>query len=321
MALANRSIGYGEVVTRDLHFTISPETVARHWFSGDPWMTHWMNGILAAVPDGERWVMNSARRQLDKLTDPEVHKAALEFIRQERIHAREHELMNAVAVHHGVPLDKVEGIFKKIRTQLQNRLSDDMQSSIAAAFEHMTAIIASILLEHPELFDDTHPELAAMLYWHFVEETEHKSVSFDVFVDSSGGGTRGYALRVGGMALATLIGLPLMVGNQAYLLYKDRQLGNWRSALRMSRLLFSKPGVLARVLASTLPYYSPTFHPWDDDNRTTIRIWKRAYEETGDPRQAYLALREAKRKVGTGSITVRTAPDARTTRKSSASAA
>ena len=74
MALANRKIGYDEVVTRDLHFPMNLETVARHWFNNDPWSTHWMNAILAAVPDGERWVMNSARRQLDKLRDPEVRK-------------------------------------------------------------------------------------------------------------------------------------------------------------------------------------------------------------------------------------------------------
>lgn len=172
MALENRKIGYDEVVTRDLHFPMNSGNVARHWFNNDPWSTHWMNAILAAVPDGQRWVMNSARRQLNKLADPEVRKAAPEFIRQERIHAREHDEMNAVGVQHGVPINKVEGVFKLIRKQLQHRLSDDMQSSIVAAFEHFTAIISSVLLEHPELFDDTHPELRAMLYWHFVEETE-----------------------------------------------------------------------------------------------------------------------------------------------------
>ena len=190
MALANRKIGYDEVVTRDIHFPMNVNNVARHWLNNDPWTTHWMNAILAAVPDGERWVMNSARRQLDKLDDPEVRKAAIEFIRQERIHAREHDEMNAIGVQHGVPIDKVEGVFKLIRKQLQHRLSDDMQSSIAAAFEHFTAIISSVLLEHPELFDDTHPELRAMLYWHFVEETEHKSVSFDVFVERHAAGHR-----------------------------------------------------------------------------------------------------------------------------------
>ena len=208
MALANRKIGYDEVVTRDIHFPMNIENVARHWFRNDPWSTHWMNAILAAVPDGERWVMNSARRQLGKLDDPEVLNAAKEFIRQERIHAREHDEMNAIGVQHGVPIDKVEGVFKLIRKQLQHRLSDDMQSSIATAFEHFTAIISAVLLEHPELFDETHPDLRAMLYWHFVEETEHKSVSYDVFVDASGGGYRSYRLRLSGMLLAIALGFP-----------------------------------------------------------------------------------------------------------------
>jgi predicted metal-dependent hydrolase len=291
MALENRNIGYDEVVTRDIHFPMDSGNVARHWFNNDPWTTHWMNAILAAVPDGERWVMNSARRQLDKLKDPAVRKAAVEFIRQERIHAREHDEMNAAGVQHGVPIDKVEGVFKFIRKQLQHRLSNDMQSSIAAAFEHFTAIISSVLLEHPELFDDTNPELRAMLYWHFVEETEHKSVSFDVFVDASGGGLRSYRLRTSGMLLAIALGFPILIGNQSYLLYKDGQLLNLRSAAHMTRVVFFRPGILSKVLAGVLPYFSPTFHPWDDDNRDVIRVWKRVYEESDDTKKAFQALR------------------------------
>jgi predicted metal-dependent hydrolase len=199
--------------------------------------------------------------------------------------------MNAIGVQHGVPIDKVEGVFKLIRKQLQHRLSDDMQSSIAAAFEHFTAIISSVLLEHPELFDKTHPELRAMLYWHFVEETEHKSVSYDVFVDASGGGFRSYRLRASGMLLAIALGFPIMIGNQTYLLYKDRQILNLRSAAKMAKILFWRPGILSKVLGGVPPYFSPTFHPWDDDNRDVIRIWKRAYEETGDAQKAYQALR------------------------------
>lgn len=291
MALANRKIGYDEIVTRDIHFPMNQENVSRHWFSRDPWMTHWMNAILAAVPDGERWVMNSARRQLDKLQDPMVKKAAIEFIRQERIHAREHDDMNAVCVQNGIPIDKVEAVFKLIRKQLQHRLSNDMQSSIAAAFEHFTAIISSVFLEHPELFDETHPQLRAMLYWHFVEESEHKSVSYDVFVDASGGGMRGYRLRVFGMVLAIAVGIPILIGNQSFLVYKDKQLFNLSSAGSMLKTLFIKPAVFSKVLAGVIPYFSPTFHPWDDDNRALLHIWKRVYEQTGDPEAAYQALR------------------------------
>lgn len=287
-----RSIGYEEVIPRDLHFRMNTETVTRHWFNGDPWMTHWMNAILAAVPDGERWVMNSARIQLDNLKDPEVRQAAINFCKQERIHAREHDEMNKACVEHGVPIDVVEKVFTRIRTSLQGSLSPDMQCSIAAAFEHFTAIISSVMLENPDLFDETDPELRAMLFWHFVEETEHKGVSFDVFVEASGGGLSGYFKRVGGMGLAVAVGVPIMVGNQAYLLYKDGQLTNWRSAIRMSDKLFVRPGIFTRIFASHfLPYFSPDFHPWDDDNREVIRVWKRAYDKSKDTHKAFDALK------------------------------
>ena len=121
-----------------------------------------------------------------------------------------------------------------------------------------------------------------LMYWHFVEETEHKSVSFDVFVDASGGGLRSYRLRTSGMLLAIALGFPIMIGNQTFLLYKDRQVLNLRSAAHMVKVLFWRPGILSKVLGGVLPYFSPTFHPWDDDNREVIRIWKKAYEKTGD---------------------------------------
>lgn len=297
MAAASREIGYEEVVPRDIHFKMNTDTVARHWFNGDPWTTHWMNSILAAVPDGERWVMNSARAQLGNLHDPEVRQAAIDFCRQERIHAREHDEMNHACVAQGVPIDKVEAVFTKIRVTMQERLSLDMQSSMAAAFEHFTAVISSVMLENPELFNESDPELRAMLYWHFVEETEHKGVSFDVYVAASGGGIKGYLKRVGGMAMGTVLGLPLMVGNQAYLLYKDKQLTNWRSALKMSNVLFGNPGIMARIFSSHyLPYFMPDFHPWDDDNREIIHVWKSNYEKTGDPHKAYQALLDWKLK-------------------------
>lgn len=182
---------------------------------------------------------------------------------------------------------------------MQDRLSLDMQSSIAAAFEHFTAVISSVMLENPELFDKTDPELRAMLFWHFVEETEHKGVSFDVFVAASGGGLKGYVKRVGGMALATAIGFPIMIGNQGYLLYKDRQLTNWRSAMQMTGVLFGNPGILTRIIKSHyLPYFMPDFHPWDDDNREVIHVWKRAYDKTGDTHKAFQALANWQRKHG-----------------------
>ncbi|MEE4251557.1 MAG: metal-dependent hydrolase, partial [Alcanivoracaceae bacterium] len=75
---------------------------------------------------------------------------------------------------------------------------------------------------------------------------------------------------------------------------------NLRSATHMLKVLFVKPGILSKVLAGVFPYFSPTFHPWDDDNREIIRIWKRAHEQTGDTRKAFEALLKHQRGTRTG---------------------
>ncbi|MBY8964483.1 metal-dependent hydrolase [Algiphilus sp. NNCM1] len=293
MAIASRKLGFDEVEHRDLNFGMSPETVPRHWFGNDPWTTHWMNAILAAVPDGERWVMQATRKQLDNIHDPSVRKAAIGFIRQEHTHAREHDAMNEAMVAHGIPVDRVEAVFKVVRQTLQRYLGDVSQCAIAATFEHFTAVISQVMLDHPELWDDTKPEVSAMLFWHFVEETEHKSVSFDVFMDASGGGFRAYAIRMATLALGVAIFVPLVHGNWLYFLWKDRQLSNVASALRAAKTLFLSPGIFTRAFViETLPFLSPRFHPWDTDNREVIHAWKRAYEETGDAHQAYQAFRQ-----------------------------
>lgn len=294
MGMAKQKHGYDEVEHRDLKFDLALENVGRHWFNNEPWTTHFMNSILAAVPDGERWVMRSASKQLKKLSRQEIKHSAIEFIRQERTHAREHDQMNDLITARGVPMDKIEGVFKYVRKNLQHRLSEDMQSSVAAAFEHFTAILSEVFLENPELFQDTDPQLRAMLYWHFIEETEHKSVSFDVFCDSTGAGFESYIKRVQGMVLATAVGLPILLGNYSYLLIKDRQILNLVSAARSVNILWFSPGPMKKVLLDRyLPYFSPNFHPWGADNREIIHVWKTAYKKyDGDTEKAFDALHE-----------------------------
>ncbi|MBV1881593.1 MAG: metal-dependent hydrolase [Pseudomonadales bacterium] len=290
MALVNRKIGYDEVETRDIKFKMDASKVSKHWFANDPWNTHFMNGIFAAVPDGERWVMQSVRKQLDSLTDPAIRKAGIEFIHQERIHAREHDIMNKACIEHGIPLDVIENNFKKVRVFLQKHLSDSAQGAVGAAFEHFTATIASVLIEHPEVFEDTNPELLGMLYWHFVEETEHKSVSFDVFTDATGAGTKSYLMRVSAMAAAGVVGGFVFVVPFGYLLYKDKQLTNFASAKRFFRTQFTNPGVLTKLGKMYFPFFRRDFHPWDDDNRAVIHAWKKEYNKSGDTTKAFHAL-------------------------------
>ncbi|MBU0789993.1 MAG: metal-dependent hydrolase [Gammaproteobacteria bacterium] len=287
MALANRSIGYDEVEARDLRFNLDKDSVPRYWMNNDPWSTSFFNSILAAVPDGERWVMQCVRQSLTRLQDESVRKAGIAFIKQEHYHAREHDDMNNALIAQGVPLDVVERSFKRIRGTLERLTPPDMHLSMMAAFEHFTATFAAVFIDNPDMLDNSDKKVAAMLYWHFVEETEHKSVTFDVFQDAVGS----YPQRVAGMLIASAIFLPMVEGHMLYLLYKEKQLLNWRSMLSCLKLQVGPKGLLTRLFAGHyFPYYLPSFHPWDDDNRSQIRKWKEAFNATGDTAKAYEAF-------------------------------
>ncbi|WP_420466462.1 metal-dependent hydrolase [Panacagrimonas sp.] len=297
MALENRSIGYDEVEARDLRFNLDKDSVPRFWMNGDPWSTHFFNSILAAVPDGERWVMQCVRRSLTRLQDEKVRKAGIAFIKQEHYHAREHDDMNNALIEQGVPLDVVERSFKRIRATLERLTPEDMHLSMMAAFEHFTATFAAVFIDNPDMLDDSDKKVAAMLYWHFVEETEHKSVTFDVFQDAVGS----YPQRVAGMLIASAIFLPMVEGHMLYLLYKEKQLLNWRSMLKCLKLQIGPKGLLTRLFTGHyFPYYLPSFHPWDDDNRSQIRKWKEVFNATGDTAKAYEAFRNSADSKGSG---------------------
>lgn len=286
MADGNHAIPRPEVRARDVRLDLSADTVRRHWFGGDPWTTHSINALFMVVPDGERWVMNSARERLPHVTDPALAQAAREFIRQEAMHGREHERMNRVMPGYGLPAKEVEALFGKLRRLLQDNAGPELNASIGAAFEHLTATLSELFMNEPEMLLRLDPEVRALVAWHLVEETEHKAVSFDLFAHTVGDDTRAYALRAAGMLLTLGVLVPNYFVCVGWLLLRDGELFNGRSMRKALREMFWRPGLVGRSITSALPYLKRGFHPWQEDNRYRIQPWREEYALSGDALRA-----------------------------------
>lgn len=286
MTTRHQQIAHDVVKARDVKLQFTPVDVRRHWFANDPWMTQLFNSLSFMIPDGERWVMESARKQVGKLDDPELARVVREFIRQEAAHSRETDAMNALMSERGLPVEELARQFADLRKRAQSLLGDDMQASIAAAIEHFTAILSEVLLQHPELYADMDEKARALAIWHMVEETEHKAVSYDLFTRTVGDDSRAYAMRVAGLALTFVFGFGVVVAGQGYLLKQDRQLGNLQSLRRYAGFLFTRERFALHMFGAGLPYLRPSFHPWDRDNRELVKVWRDEYQRTGDAVQA-----------------------------------
>ncbi len=253
-------------VRRDLHFDIADVDMKR-WHAQGPMVSHFMNALSIFFPEGERFFMHSVRLYRDRISDdPQLQRAVTGFIGQEAMHGREHEEYNLALVDAGLPAKKLERIvtwgiryFKK--------LPNAMQLAITIALEHFTAILADLLLKDPRMIAGSHPKMIALWRWHALEETEHKSVAFDVYRKVMPRSLGAYLLRTGTLLVITIGFLTAVFDFHLRLIFTDKNARGWRNWKNLFSYLFGSFGVFRRIALPWLDYFRPGFQPWDHDNR------------------------------------------------------
>lgn len=256
-------------------------TMDRHWFRGNPFMTHFMNSLHSVFPAGERYFIRSVKWFDKQIQDPELKERVKAFIGQEVQHGMQHEkflkTLDAMGLdgtgfedwyaknayvsegklsHESVWFDLLEKVVGK---EAQQRIG----LSITAALEHYTASIAETVLKHPDISEGMPEDMRQMFMWHAAEEIEHKSVAFDVFKEVAGGsyGERMIGFAFGSAYLLYYIGL----GWGHYLL-ADKQLSKVSLPQAVLESIPTYFKLVTETAKAVLPYVKPDFHPDDSDN-------------------------------------------------------
>ncbi|MFP5440056.1 MAG: metal-dependent hydrolase [Gammaproteobacteria bacterium] len=244
-----------------------PADMPRYWYRGNPWLTHFMNGLSAVFPDGERFFIQSVRNYQDRIDDPVLQKQIRNFIGQEANHGKEHEAFNTLLEERfGVPMSRIAAYTKRRLGKAQERVPKVRQLAMTAALEHFTAIMAHQLLENPDVMEGLEAAYGDMFMWHAVEETEHKAVAYDVYQQVSGD----YAIRVQTMAVATVMFLAHQFAFMTWMVARDGKLGDIKGFIDLVKFLYVEPGPLRKMFGDYIDYYRRDFHPWMHDNRALI---------------------------------------------------
>ncbi|WP_353143781.1 metal-dependent hydrolase [Acinetobacter pragensis] len=263
-------------------------TVPEYWMNGSAGLTHFMTGLSALFPAGEKFFIDSVRavRLHPAIKDNEIlQKEISAFIGQEAMHTQEHAGFNASAQKFGHDVDRLDRITDRViqRTRKVFALigkpvgitQEMVDLTATTALEHFTATIASQLLTNPHIqalmTDET---MKTMWLWHAVEENEHKAVAYDVFEGVFGKGLKAYMLRTSSLvgAMVTLFFV------QSYfvlrLLQDDKQL-NFQSLKDIYTYAYSpSKGVITGMGKEMLEYFRPGFHPNDLDTDQLLMGWK-----------------------------------------------
>ncbi len=243
---------------------------SRHWFGGDPFLTHLAHGLSVTFPEGERFFMDSVRHYEKRIESPALRQEIARFLAQEGIHARAHTAFNEWIGTLGLDTRSLERDVEEGLAEARRRRRPIEQLAMTCALEHFTAMMAELLLEHDELRELMDPEARRLWVWHAIEETEHKAVAFDTYV--AVGGT--YRMRVITMLVTTCFFTVTAALHQARLMNQDPDAGGALTRLRGFFRLWVSPGWFRGMIPSYLDYFRRDFHPWQRQPKVSLDAFR-----------------------------------------------
>jgi predicted metal-dependent hydrolase len=251
-----------------------PDSLKAWWNPKRPEFSQLVNGGSLAMPYLEPYVIETMRQARAKITDPKLLADVDAYIGQESSHYRQHQLFNqrlaafgyrAVPAHEAV----VKGDFERFRREK----SFAFHLAYAEGFEAVALAISHMLVEEREyLFADADPTVSSLILWHFVEEMEHKCVTYDVFKALDGR----YSWRIYGLVFATLHIIVRVRRGYRELLIEDGLWYSWKSRLALYGLLLR---IFSRVIPRFLRILKPSYDPRDVEDANWVKAWWRMHKD------------------------------------------
>lgn len=252
----------------------------RRWLGGDAYRTAFFNALSMSFPLGEQMFIDSLRAvPPERIRNPALAATVKDFVGQEASHRYIHIQYNEQLARQGFDYTLEPALARRIG--LIAKLDVRSRVAVTCALEHYTAVLADGVLGHQEWMEGADPQLRLLWNWHAVEETEHKSVAFDVYRAIGGG----YLRRAAWYLHVSLLFWLDTHRQTMYNLRRDGSLwraGTWASAASM---WFGRAGLAWHLFKPCLRYLKPSFHPWQHDNRALAAMWlssnKSAYRAVG----------------------------------------
>lgn len=266
-------MSHPRIVPRPLRLSLDAAT-PRDWLGGDAVTTQLFNALSVSFPRGEKMFVDAVRAHKDAVRDPALQQDVRDFVGQEVNHRRAHVAFNEWLASLGLPIDELVRELESRMDRADARLSPARRLAITCALEHFTAILATALLESPELLEAMHEDVRPLWLWHAIEELEHKSVAFDVY-EASGGS---YRMRVATMLLVTMTFVYHVSDRQRRLLRAIGRLDDRDARARSAWKLFGPRGYLRGIVPSYLAYYRPDFHPSRQDDSALLESARAALD-------------------------------------------
>jgi predicted metal-dependent hydrolase len=249
------------------------------WNPARPEFSQIVNSASLAMPFLEPYLIATMQKARPEITDAALAADVDGYIGQESSHFRQHQQFNR----------RLAALGYRCIPALEARLKDDYQRfaeqrsfrfnlAYAEGFEAMALTIGHMLVEERKaLFGGADPAVSSLVLWHFVEEIEHKTVTYDVLAALGGN----YLWRVWGLLFATVHVMARTRQGYKALLVED---GLWyRPSSRLAVY-----AVLLRIFRRLLPRLLRVLRPGYDPREVPDPEWATRWRQLHDGGEAGL---------------------------------
>ncbi len=242
----------------------------RHWNGDDAFLSALLDALSMSFPVGEQFFMDSLRVGLTHLTqDQQAHwgPQIQGFVGQEATHRRLHDLYNQHLAGLGYSNHWAPRLAKRFGRM--DALKDPRHKvAVTAAIEHLTAILAAWLLQHPKVLAQAPQRMRQLWLWHASEEIEHRCTAFDLYLAMQGNDL----WRKRWMRVASAYFTLDLLRQTTQHLWRDGQLFKWATWRSAKRWLLADQGLLRFGLSHWRGYFQVGYHPRQVDD-TLAHQW------------------------------------------------
>lgn len=244
----------------------------RFFYKGNSVISAFGAALSSTFPPGEAEFIASVRLYRDKVKDEKLQQQIRGFIGQEGHHSHQHKRANEVLSELGLDAVRLEKHLEKdIQKFLKRKhAKPKFRLAMTVGMEHITAIMAEFILNNPEVLEPMEDSAKELLYWHAVEEIEHKAVAFDVYMLCEN--DQKYLRRV--LRLVTALFSIRIFFYIIALLWWSRTRPSWSELKGFYRFMWGKKGVVTNIRQPYRDYFKEGFHPWDHNNQQLVDKWK-----------------------------------------------
>lgn len=252
-----------DIRVRRMNFEF-PEDMDLVFIEDDPQLSYFFLGAWMMLPYLEPFLIRTVQEAMGQIKDPDLLEEMKRFCAQEGQHFRQHAKANEVIKrrHKAGPQlaaleQEIDALFKRWTAEKPLRF----KLAYAEGFESMTSAGARTQMEIG-MFDTMKEPIRGLMFWHIMEEVEHRTVCFDAYEKTVGD----YFYRLGAGIWAQnhylkwckkFAGVMIAADPETIARYDTPELKAKRVKMAQTYLW----NVLPKQLATYLPWYNPRTVP------------------------------------------------------------